>query len=46
MSNYHIKAAYLDGLQANVNALRELQSANWDELLALMPSVFVKSIQR
>ena len=31
--------AYLDGLQAKVNALRELQSASGDELSALMASV-------
>ena len=31
--------AYLDGLQAKVNALGELQSASGEELSALMPSV-------
>jgi type I restriction enzyme S subunit len=31
--------AYLDGLQAKVNALRELQSASREELSVLMPSV-------
>ncbi len=31
--------AYLDGLQAKVNALRELQSASGEELSALMPSI-------
>jgi len=31
--------AYLDGLQAKVNALREVQSASREELSALMPSI-------
>ncbi len=31
--------AYLDGLQAKVNGLRELQSQTQEELDALMPSV-------
>ena len=31
--------AYLDGLQAKVNALRELQSQSQEELDALLPSV-------
>jgi len=31
--------AYLDGLQAKVNGLREVQSAGGEELSALMPSV-------
>jgi type I restriction enzyme S subunit len=31
--------AYLDGLQAKVNALRELQSSTSEELSALMPSI-------
>jgi hypothetical protein len=31
--------AYLDGLQAKVNALRELQSQTQEELDALLPSV-------
>lgn len=31
--------AYLDGLQAKVNVLRELQSQSQEELDALLPSV-------
>jgi len=31
--------AYLDGLQAKVHVLRELQSAGGEELSVLMPSV-------
>jgi type I restriction enzyme, S subunit len=38
--------AYLDGLQAKVNALRELQSASEEELSALMPSVLDKAFKR
>jgi len=34
---------YLDGLQAKVNALRELQSASGEELSVLMPSVLDKA---
>jgi type I restriction enzyme, S subunit len=37
--------AYLDGLQAKVNALRELQSASGDELSALMPSILDKAFK-
>ena len=37
--------AYLDGLQAKVNALRELQSASGKELSALMPSVLDKAFK-
>ena len=36
---------YLDGLQAKVNALRELQSASGEELSALMPSVLDKAFK-
>jgi type I restriction enzyme, S subunit len=36
---------HLDGLQAKVNALRELQSASGEELSALMPSVLDKAIK-
>ena len=34
---------YLDGLQAKVNALRELQSETQEELSALLPSVLDKA---
>ena len=37
--------AYLDGLQAKVNALRELQSASGEELSAVMPSVLDKAFK-
>jgi len=37
--------AYLDGLQAKVNALRELQSASGEELSALLPSVLDKAFK-
>ena len=37
--------AYLDGLQAKVNALRELQSAGGEELDALMPSVLDRAFK-
>jgi type I restriction enzyme, S subunit len=37
--------AYMDGLQAKVNALRELQSATGEELPALMPSVLDKAFK-
>jgi type I restriction enzyme S subunit len=37
--------AYLDGLQAKVNALRALQSASGEELSALMPSVLDKAFK-
>jgi type I restriction enzyme S subunit len=37
--------AYLDGLQAKVNALRELQSASGEELSALMPSVLDRAFK-
>jgi type I restriction enzyme, S subunit len=36
---------YLDGLQAKVNALRELQSASGEELSALMPSILDKAFK-
>jgi type I restriction enzyme, S subunit len=36
---------YLDGLQAKVNALRELQSASGEELSALMPSILEKTFR-
>lgn len=37
--------AYLDGLQAKVNALRELQSTSGEELPALMPSILDKAFK-
>ena len=37
--------AYLDGLQAKVNALREVQSASGEELSALMPSVLDRAFK-
>ena len=37
--------AYLDGLQAKVNALRELQSAGGEELSALMASVLDRAFK-
>jgi type I restriction enzyme S subunit len=37
--------AYLDGLQAKINALRELQSTSGEELSALMPSVLDKAFK-
>jgi type I restriction enzyme, S subunit len=37
--------AYLDGLQAKVNELRELQSASRKELSALMPSVLDRAFR-
>ncbi len=37
--------AYLDGLQAKVNALRELQSARGEELSALMESVLGRTFK-
>jgi len=37
--------AYLDGLQAKVNALRELQSASGEELSVLMPSVLDRAFR-
>ena len=37
--------AYLDGLQAKVNALQELQSASREELSALMPSVLDRAFK-
>jgi type I restriction enzyme S subunit len=36
---------YLDGLQAKVNALRELQSASGEELSTLMPSILDKAFK-
>jgi hypothetical protein len=35
---------YLDGLQAKVNALQELQSASGEELSALMPSILDEAL--
>lgn len=37
--------AYLDGLQAKVNALRGLQSQSQEELDALLPSVLDKAFK-
>jgi type I restriction enzyme, S subunit len=37
--------AYLDGLQAKVNALRELQAESGKELSALMPSILDKAFR-
>ena len=37
--------AYLDGLQAKINALRELQSQSQEELDALLPSVLDKAFR-
>ncbi len=37
--------AYLDGVQAKVNALREYQSASGEELSALMPSVLDRAFK-
>jgi type I restriction enzyme, S subunit len=37
--------AYLDGLQAKVKALRELQSASGEELSTLMPSILDKAFK-
>jgi len=37
--------AYLDGLQAKVNGLRELQSTSGEELSALMPSILDKAFK-
>jgi type I restriction enzyme S subunit len=37
--------AYLDGLQAKVNVIRELQSASGEELSALMPSILDKAFK-
>lgn len=37
--------AYLDGLQAKVNALRELQSTGGEELSALLPSVLDRAFK-
>jgi type I restriction enzyme, S subunit len=37
--------AYLDGLQAKVNALRGLQSASGEELSALMPSILDRAFK-
>jgi len=36
---------YLDGLQAKVNELRELQSASGEELSALMASILDKAFK-
>jgi len=37
--------AYLDGLQVQVNALRELQVKSGEELSALMPSTLDKAFK-
>ena len=37
--------AYLDGLQAKVNVLRELQSKSGEELSALMASILDKAFK-
>jgi len=37
--------AYLDGLQAKVNVMRELQSAGGEELSALMTSVLDRAFK-
>ena len=37
--------AYLDGLQAKVNALRELQSRSGEELSALVQSVLDRAFK-
>jgi type I restriction enzyme, S subunit len=37
--------AYLDGLQAKVNVLRELQAESGKELSALMPSILDKAFK-
>jgi type I restriction enzyme, S subunit len=37
--------AYMDGLQAKVNALRELQAESGKELSALMPSILDKAFK-
>jgi len=37
--------AYLDGLQAKVNVLRELQSQSQEELDALLPSILDKAFK-
>jgi type I restriction enzyme, S subunit len=37
--------AYLDGLQARVNGLRELQSQTQEELNALLPSILDKAFK-
>ena len=43
--NRYLIVAYLDGLQAKVNALRELQSTSGEELSALMPSILDKAFR-
>jgi type I restriction enzyme, S subunit len=37
--------AYLDGLQAKVNALRELQSASREALSTLLPSILDRAFK-
>lgn len=37
--------AHLDGLQAKVNAMRELQSQSQEELDALLPSILDKAFK-
>jgi type I restriction enzyme, S subunit len=45
LQEQHQVVAYLDGLQAKVNALRELQAESGKELPALMPSVLDKAFK-
>ncbi len=37
--------AFLDGLQAKINAVRELQAESGKELSALMPSILDKAFK-
>jgi type I restriction enzyme, S subunit len=39
------KVTYLDGMQAKVKALRELQSASGKEFSALIPSILNKAFK-
>jgi type I restriction enzyme S subunit len=45
MIEHYCIVAYLDGLQAKVNALRELQSVSGEELFALMSSILDKAFK-
>jgi type I restriction enzyme, S subunit len=45
LDEQHRIVAYLDGLQAQVNGLRGLQSAGGEELSALMPSILDKAFR-
>jgi len=45
MNKWRRIIAYLDGLQAKVNALRELQAKSGDELSALMLSVLDRAFK-